>query len=522
MLEKLVCRFGAVNTTIIVTLIAISVSFLIYLPFGMKLGGQAYIGFVFAIVTPLILTPLIVYSQSRLLLKLNQSKTELAETNMNLELRVQERTGELSETNETLRSEIEVRRLAEEASQQQTHTLTRTTTFVTGLSRVAAQIATTLDLNQVLKTLGTELKKLNITCMVTEVETDPQGLIIRYSSIESDILQKAEKIFGVQMVGFRMKRKSFPMWEQLIEQGESVFVSDPIAATAPSMPNILRPIIEQVFRMGGWTPDDHVIWLPLTAGNEVKGTLGVWGADLYDSDVPALSVFANQVGVVIENARLYTAEHRRREQQEVLLKEIHHRVKNNLQIISSLLRLQAANASDEHLSMLLTESQSRIRSMALVHERLYQSEDFSSIDFGGYIQNLAQHLFHTYKHNADRVRLQIAVDHVFLDIDTAVPCGLLLNELISNALKHAFPGDREGKISIEMHPQNENIRLTIKDNGIGLPADFDINKIETLGLELIKTLTQQLQGTLELNQNHGTQFTVTFAQSNKDVKEIAQ
>jgi two-component sensor histidine kinase len=522
MIEKLVRRFGAVRATIILTLITIVISVLIYLPSAIKLGGPAYIGFVFAILTPIILTPSIMYSQLRWLRKLNQAKEALAQANTDLEFRVQERTTKLSEMNKTLISEIEVRRLTETASRQHAQTLSRTNTFITALSRVAAKIGTTLDLDQILETLGDELGKLEITCMVTLLEPPTQTLVIRYSSIQSDVLQKAEQIFNVKMQGFRMKRERFPMWERLIDNGESIFVSDAIEATAPAMPNILRPVIEQVFRMGGWTPEDNVIWLPLTAGNEVKGALGVWGRSLRNDDVPALSVFANQVGIVIENARLYTAERQRSEQQEVMLKEIHHRVKNNLQIISSLLRLQAFNVDNEHLLTMLTESQARIRSMALVHERLYQSGDLSSIDFGEYIRNLAQQLFHTYKHNADRIKLEITVDHIFLDIGSAIPCGLLLNELISNALKHAFPEGREGEISIKMTSKDHNIKLAVSDNGIGLPADFDMNTVNTLGLELVKTLIQQLQGTLKLNKNHGTQFIITFTQNSQNITEEEQ
>jgi PAS domain S-box-containing protein len=198
-------------------------------------------------------------------------------------------------------------------------------------------------------------------------------------------------------------------------------------------------------------------------------------------------------------------------EKEVLLKEIHHRVKNNLQIVSSLLKLQSSYSKDPQALEMFKESQSRIRSMALIHEKLYQSQDLSKVSFAEYIGNLAANLFRSYEINSTAINLKINVENIFLEIDVAVPCGLIINELISNSLKYAFPDESKGKIQIDLYCDNEReITLIISDNGIGLPKDFDFQNPETLGLQLVNNLVEQLEGTIEINGNNGTEFKITF------------
>jgi PAS domain S-box-containing protein len=199
------------------------------------------------------------------------------------------------------------------------------------------------------------------------------------------------------------------------------------------------------------------------------------------------------------------------QEKEILLKEIHHRVKNNLQIISSLLNLQAYNSSDPQLLKILREGQNRIRSMALVHEKLYQSEDLSRIDFAEYIRNLAVHLFHSCQVDPGRIQLKQDLEGIFLDINTAIPCGLIMNELISNALKHAFPEGRRGNIYLELKRQDEGkLLLVVGDDGVGLPGDLDIHKTKTLGMQIVTLLACQLDGTIELSCEQGTEFRILF------------
>jgi two-component sensor histidine kinase/CheY-like chemotaxis protein len=199
-------------------------------------------------------------------------------------------------------------------------------------------------------------------------------------------------------------------------------------------------------------------------------------------------------------------------EKEVLLKEIHHRVKNNLQVISSLLKLQSRNIKDEGVLEIFKESQNRVRSMSLIHEKLYRSKDFTNIDFNGYIQDLVGGLFLSYTADTGKIVLKKDVEDISLGVETAIPCGLIINELVSNALKHAFPDGREGEIKIALHSSDENkIQLTISDNGIGIPKDFDIKKTDSLGLHLVNILAEdQLKGNVKMDTAKGTKFQFEF------------
>jgi PAS domain S-box-containing protein len=198
-------------------------------------------------------------------------------------------------------------------------------------------------------------------------------------------------------------------------------------------------------------------------------------------------------------------------EKEVLLREIHHRVKNNMQIISSLFNLQAGYIKDEEALRILKEGQTRIRSMALVHEKLYQSGDLSKIDLAGYIQSLSVHLFQVYLVDPNQVRLETEFGEVPLDINSAVPCGLILNELISNALKHAFPAGRKGVLMIRLRRRKDGeVELRIADNGVGFPKGLDFRRTEGLGLQIVNLLVGQLEGTIKLDEKNGTAFTVVF------------
>jgi PAS domain S-box-containing protein len=201
------------------------------------------------------------------------------------------------------------------------------------------------------------------------------------------------------------------------------------------------------------------------------------------------------------------------QEKELLLREIHHRVKNNMQVISGLLDLQASLSGNPELIEMLNESQNQIRSMALVHEKLYGSKDFSRIDLAGYVRSLSQDLFHSYKINPKKIDLTIQTDgDVYVDINKAIPCGLILNELISNALKHAFSGDRHGELQIIIHEtKNTEIKIVVRDNGFGLPDDVDIHQPRTVGLHLVNGLVKnQLDGQIEVRRDNGTEIRITF------------
>ncbi|MFT4720795.1 MAG: PAS domain S-box-containing protein [Candidatus Azotimanducaceae bacterium] len=203
-------------------------------------------------------------------------------------------------------------------------------------------------------------------------------------------------------------------------------------------------------------------------------------------------------------------------EKELLLKEVHHRVKNNMQVISSLLNIQAETNGNEDFATLLGESQLRIKSMSLIHENLYQSDDLLEIDFDDYIRTLASSLCHFYETPGVAVNLDIHVADVSLDIESAVPCGLIINELISNALKHAFIGKQgRGTIRIDFVIKGCEYLLSIQDDGVGLPADFDISVATTMGMEIVSILTQQLDGTLIISLDGGTRFNISFPRKTK-------
>jgi two-component sensor histidine kinase len=199
------------------------------------------------------------------------------------------------------------------------------------------------------------------------------------------------------------------------------------------------------------------------------------------------------------------------QEKEVLLQEIHHRVKNNMQVISSLLYLQADHIQDKQVRELFQESRQRVRSMALIHEQLYQSQDLGRIDFAEYIESLTHHLWRS--HGASHVTLQLDIAPLLLSIEGAIPCGLIINELVSNAFKHVFPNGHTGEIWVELRSsESGQVTLIVKDNGVGLPPDFDLYHCTSLGLTLVNTLIkQQLKGTIEMRQQtRGTEFELTF------------
>jgi two-component sensor histidine kinase len=206
-------------------------------------------------------------------------------------------------------------------------------------------------------------------------------------------------------------------------------------------------------------------------------------------------------------ARLKVALH----EKEVLLKEIHHRVKNNLQVVCSLLRLQGDTIGDSVLRELFHESEHRIRSMALIHETLYQTPNVARFHLAPYLRTLSDELFRAYGVDPQCIALTSRIDEVVLPLDAAIPCGLILNELLSNALKHAFPNGRRGDIRIELQAgPDQQVLLRVVDTGVGLPEGFDVCHTDSLGMQLVCALTEQLQGAIAVERDGGTALTVTF------------
>jgi PAS domain S-box-containing protein len=217
-------------------------------------------------------------------------------------------------------------------------------------------------------------------------------------------------------------------------------------------------------------------------------------------------------GVILDISEHKKAEEALLQMEEIRKKEIHHRIKNNLQVISTLLYLECGNFDDEKVIEAFRDSQHRVKSMALVHEKLYQSEDMISVDFADYIQNLANYLFGAYSVGDKNISLRLDVDNVFLGMDTAVPLGIIINELISNSLKHAFSEGESGEICVCLKKEENGncFSLIVRDNGRGFPEEIDFRETDSLGLQLVITLVDQIEGNIELNADEGTEFRMRF------------
>lgn len=251
-------------------------------------------------------------------------------------------------------------------------------------------------------------------------------------------------------------------------------------------------------------------------------------------------------GIILDITEHKKAEDALLQMEEIRKKEIHHRIKNNLQVISMLLYLESGNFTDRDVIEAFRNSQNRVKSMALVHEKLYQSEDMVSVDFADYIKNLLDYLFQSYSLDSGKVSLKLDVEKVFLGMDTAVPLGIIVNELVSNSLKHAFAGEEKGEIYIELHRSTENstlqeknpenpgntnarqqnnertglngtvenkeekLTLIVRDNGMGFPEKLDFRNTASLGLQLVTTLVDQIEGDIRLDRSRGTEFEISF------------
>jgi two-component sensor histidine kinase len=290
-----------------------------------------------------------------------------------------------------------------------------------------------------------------------------------------------------------------------------------------------------VARQHGWVAAGS---FPLRRDGRAIGALSIYANTLeaFDDDSrrllleistgvsSALDHFARERRRTAGEAALRESETRYRtalQEREALLKEVHHRVKNNLQVISSLLRLERERHGDASVKSAMSDMQQRILSMALLHETLYKSSDLARVDLSAYLTDLAGHVFRASAPSNGSIALQLNLASLRVDIDDAVPCGLVVNEILSNCLKHGFPHGRGGTVSIDLQPvgAGTDYLLRISDTGIGLPDDFETRRSGSLGVQLIRVLAGQLKGSLRIDHSPGTTFSIVFAPGISSVTE---
>lgn len=370
------------------------------------------------------------------------------------------------------------------------------------LQEAASVVSSSLELDVVLDHILDQIRLVvsgdtfNIMMVENEVAT-----FVRWQGY-------SEQEINHLILNFSMPVAEFGTFQEMIESGKALLISD----THQSSIWKTQP---------GWEWQRSYVGAPVFIHGKIAGFINVDGeqTNMFDEDdAKYLEVFAYHAATAIQNARLFERIRESLAEKEILLKEIHHRVKNNLQIITSLLSLQSYKIESQYVRSTFMESQNRVQAMALVHDKLYRSKNISKINFGEYIQDLTHYLHGAYRTQHQTVDLMIKVEHLALEIDVAIPCGLILNELISNAFKHSFPITDKLKskqekyfirVELETTPSG-HICLKVSNNGILAPEGLNIETPESLGLQLVRSLVNQLLGNFELNITDETIFTVTF------------
>ncbi|MCK9151848.1 sensor histidine kinase [Methanobacterium alcaliphilum] len=227
-----------------------------------------------------------------------------------------------------------------------------------------------------------------------------------------------------------------------------------------------------------------------------------------------VETLVSMVSVALQKRQADIEIKRTLEDKEILMKEIHHRAKNNLSVISSLLNLQSVYVTDQNALKILKESDDRAKCMALIHEGLYSSNNLKSINFGEYLRTLTLNLFRSYTDNSQRIKLNLDVENIMLDVNTAVPLGLMVNELVTNSLKYAFGDLSKGEVNIAFKKMDNEFILNISDNGSGFPDDLDFRNTHSLGLQIVNRLTDQISGQIQMHNSKGTAFEIKFKELN--------
>jgi PAS domain S-box-containing protein len=367
----------------------------------------------------------------------------------------------------------------------------------------------------------------NAVYRISEAAHSVESLAELYRTIHETIaeLVPAKNNFYIALYDEKANEVHFPYWVDEYDEKPTIrklsngMTDYLIKKGGPLLAS--QKMIQRLFEKGevsliGKMP---VNWLgvPLKIKGETIGALVAQSytkGDRFKVEDKAMLIFmAEQAAMAIERklagAKLRTS----LKEKEILLMEIHHRVKNNLQIISSLLNLQSKQIKDQSALEMYRLSQNRVFSMSLVHEKLYSSNEMGRVDFKKYIRSLTNHLLNVYGVDTGLVKIDIQAENIFLDINTSIPCGLIINELVSNSLKHGFPDQSGGgKIHIELKTLGEKqFQLMVSDNGIGLPEEIGTEKPQSLGLQLVHMLVEQLQGKIAIDKTKGVSFQIIFS-----------
>jgi two-component sensor histidine kinase/methyl-accepting chemotaxis protein len=433
----------------------------------------------------------------------NKMTDAVSKSRENLENKVQERTTELAKTNEQLTVEIEERKKTE-------YILNQYTVKLQTLEEIYKGIISSKSPVEIFKNSAQKIYDniVNFSRSSAAIFDFSNGSAILYAfTFEANQVLETEENFLLS---------HFSSIEKLQEVDYFVEESLPAKKHKSQMENL-------VFNKGV----NSYICVGLKFQGQLIGELNFAFTDsgkIEKSTIDTILEISNQVAVAIVQLSLEEKLKQHADdlqnslkEKEVLLKEIHHRVKNNLQIITSLLYLQSLKIDDNETQSIFKDSQNRVKSLALVHEKLYQSKDLARIDFSDYLKNLTNFIFTTYKTNIANLNIEYDLDEVYLSVEISVPLGLIINELLSNSLKYAFAGlefdeSNQHKITLSLkNLTNGNYLLSVSDNGKGLPDHFNIEETESLGLKLVTSLVQQIDAKLEIHSKNNTEFNITFS-----------
>ncbi|KQC08862.1 MAG: hypothetical protein APR54_00405 [Candidatus Cloacimonas sp. SDB] len=353
---------------------------------------------------------------------------------------------------------------------------------------------------------------------------DESGNLINFASVKKDITEqiRAQNELSASEFRFRTMAKKINDGLMIVENEKVVYVNDKfVQLTGYQLEEIQKleksdlialsdkqNILELIEEIENEPEENRNIelWFKRKDGRECCVLCGLTHHKTDNDNSAFYLVLSDITERKISEEKLLKS----LKEKEILIKEIHHRVKNNMQVVSSLLQLQSRYIKDQETLEIFRKSQNRVRSMSMIHEKLYKSGDFTKIDFNDYIRKLAHHLLVFYSIDINKIQIVYQISDIYLDITQAIPLGLIINELLSNCLKYAFVGKERGLITVSLNQRSSNYILIIEDNGIGMPKDYNKTASKPLGLQLVNSLSEQLHGKLDITINNGTCLKLTF------------